>query len=326
MPKKKIVLAGGAGFLGKILIDWFKDRHYDIIVLSRTPQPLEGARVVEWDGEYVGKWAKELEHASAVINLAGRSVDCRYTARNRKEIMDSRILSTRVLGEAVEQCAWPPAVWLNAGTATIYRHSLDVPQNEQHGEIASNEEAKDQFSIRVAKAWEKEFDEAYVPATRKIILRAGMVLGHEEKNVFSELSGLVRKGLGGKMGDGKQLVSWIHADDFCRAIDWLLKKPKATGVYNISSPNPITNDNMMTAVREVIGVSWGIPSKRWMLEVGAFFLRTETELILKSRNVVPQRLLYGGFKFRYPEFKEAILEIANGQKTPAESTSVQKRC
>jgi hypothetical protein len=312
MAREKIILAGGSGFLGQTLIRWFKDRDLDFVVLSRKPHSIEHARTVQWDGETVGDWAKELEHATALINLSGRSVDCRFTERNKKEIMDSRVRSTRVLGEAIDRCCWPPKVWLNAGTATIYRHSLDTPQDEEGGEVASTPEAKDHFSVQVAKAWEKEFDNAYVPATRKIILRCGMVLGHDDRNVFSELSGLVRKGLGGKMGDGRQLVSWIHSDDFCRAIEWLLIHPKESGVVNITSPNPITNDEMMSSIRKTIGVSWGLPSARWMLEIGAFLMRTETELILKSRNVIPTRLLAGGFEFQHPDFEEAIAEITNG--------------
>ncbi|MDA0840013.1 MAG: TIGR01777 family oxidoreductase [Planctomycetota bacterium] len=308
MQKKKIVIAGGSGFLGRTLIKWFGRSGRELVVLSRRPAEMEGARIAIWDGRTVGEWAKELDGAEALINLAGRSVDCRYHARNRRAVMDSRVDSTRALGEAICRCSNPPTVWLNSSTATIYKHTYG-PAHDEQGEIGADAEAKDAFSIEVARAWEKEFSNSKTPSTRKVILRAAMVLGAEDGGVFQVLRRLTRLGLGGRMGHGRQFVSWIHAADFCRAVEWLLHNNNAEGIYNLSSPHPVTNSEMMATFRKASGVPFGLPAARWMLEIGAFFLRTETELIIKSRRVVPGRLLDEGFTFQFPHIEEAIEEI-----------------
>lgn len=308
MQKKKIVIAGGSGFLGRTLIKWFSRSGGEFVVLNRRPAEMEGARIAIWDGRTVGEWAKELDGAEALINLAGRSVDCRYHARNRRAVMDSRVDSTRALGEAIYRCSSPPKVWLNSSTATIYKHTYG-PAHDEQGEIGADAEAKDAFSIEVARAWEKEFSNSKTPSTRKVILRAAMVLGAEDGGVFQVLRRLTRLGLGGRMGHGRQFVSWIHAADFCRAVEWLLHNNNAEGIYNLSSPHPVTNSEMMATFRKASGVPFGLPATRWMLEIGAFFLRTETELIIKSRRVVPGRLLDEGFTFQFPHIEEAIEEI-----------------
>lgn len=308
MLKDKVVLAGGSGFLGAALGRWLSERGYDVVVLSRHLKPLAHGRCVHWDGETLGAWADELEGAAALINLAGRSVNCRYHARNRRLIMDSRILSTRVLGQAVAGCATPPRVWLNSSTATIYKHTYGDAHGED-GEIAATREANDAFSIQVARAWEEEFAQAECPQTRKIVLRAAMVLDAVPGTVYEVLRRLARFGLGGKMGDGKQFLSWIHADDFCRAMQWLIETPSATGIYNIAAPNPLTNADAMRLFRRAVRMQIGLPAKRWMLEIGAFLLRTETELIIKSRRVVPTRLLAEGFAFEFPTLASAITSL-----------------
>ena len=224
--------------------------------------------------------------------------------------MDSRVDSTRVLGEAIRGCATPPAVWLNSSTATIYKHTFGPPHGDS-GEIGATPEAHDAYSIEVAKAWEHEFTAAAVPATRKLCLRTAMVFGAEPGGVYEVLRRLVRFGLGGKMGDGRQFVSWIHAIDFCRAIDWVIERPTAAGIFNICSPNPILNIEMMRIFRGVERRPIGLPATRWMLEVGAFFLRTETELILKSRRVIPARLLSEGFAFDFPGIESCLIDLKN---------------
>lgn len=309
MNTQKIVLPGGSGFLGRTLSRWFDARGWEVVVLSRSRRPVPGARVVEWDGRTMGNWARELEEAAALVNLAGRSVNCRYHARNRRLMMDSRVESTRVLGEAISKCAEPPKVWLNSSTATIYKHTYGEPHDE-HGEIGATPQAKDAFSIEVATAWERAFDAAAVPkATRKVLLRTAMVFGTEPGGVYEVLHRLARFGLGGKMGDGRQHVSWIHEADFCRAIEWLIEQHAAEGIYNVCAPNPLTNEEMMATLRRVVGAPVGLPATRWMLEVGAFFLRTETELIIKSRRVVPARLLREGFAFQHATMEEALREL-----------------
>lgn len=312
--KARIVLAGGSGFLGRVLADHFAGSGRQVVILTRSPRPAIPAagalREVAWDGETISGWASEIDGAQSVVNLAGRSVDCRYTERNRRLIMDSRVRSTRVLGEAIARCADPPRAWLNSSTATIYRHVLDRAWDES-GEIGATPEAKDAFSIEVASAWERTLDDAATPRTRKVALRTTMVLGEGANSVFPVLRRLVRLGLGGRMGSGRQFVSWIHADDFCRAIDWILDHDELSGPVNVAGPNPLPNAEMMRILREVCGAPLGIglPATAAMLEIGAFFLRTETELILKSRRVVPGRLLEDGFAFAFPSFRDAVTDL-----------------
>lgn len=306
----RIILAGGSGFLGRVLARELLSRGQEVIVLTRSPRNgQDGVNEVAWDGKTLGNWAKELDRAAAVINLAGRSVNCRYHARNRREILESRIQPTRVLGEAIARCASPPRVWLNASTATIYKHTFG-PAWDEAGDTGGTPAVKDEFSVDVATVWERAFAEARTRATRKIVLRSAMVLGIAPNSVFPTLRRLVRLGLGGRMADGRQYVSWIHQDDFCRAIDWLLQREDFNGVVNLAAANPVTNAEMMSALCKVCRVPFGLPATRWMLEIGAFFLRTETELILKSRRVTSGRLLASGFQFRFPELRGALRDLA----------------
>ncbi len=306
---KKIILAGGSGFLGRTLAADFIDRGYEVVLLTRRPRFGGPGRVVGWDGRTGGAWTSELEGAAAVVNLAGRSVNCRYHQRNKKDIMESRILSTQILGKAIADCARPPAVWLNSSTATIYRHTYGQAHDEECGETGATREAKDAFSIEVATAWEKEFAGAKVPGCRKIVLRMAMVMGPQPGGVHDVLRRLTLLGLGGRMGDGRQFVSWIHADDLCRAVEWLMGRPGSAGIYNLAAPHPVTNSEMMRTFREVYRVPVGLPATRWMLEVGTFVMRTESELVIKSRKVVPGRLVQEGFTFRYPDLKAALQAI-----------------
>ncbi|MEP6664400.1 MAG: TIGR01777 family oxidoreductase [Verrucomicrobiota bacterium] len=306
----KIILAGGSGFLGHALSQWFSHRNGEVVILARTAKPSDKiSRTVVWDAKNMGEWAKELDGSDAVINLTGRSVDCRYNEKNRREITESRVDSTRVLGEAIARCGVPPKVWLNSSTATIYKYSFDTARDEE-SEIASAREANDEFSVSVAKAWEKAFDEANTPDTRKVTLRTTMVLG-ERGGVFPVLRRLTRLGLGGKMGSGRQYVSWIHERDFCRAIDWLIERKEFSGAVNMASPQPLPNAEMMKTFREIFRAPIGLPATDTMLEIGAFFLRTETELILKSRRVISKRLPEAGFTFEFPTFRGAIENLSH---------------
>jgi uncharacterized protein len=308
---KRIIVAGGSGFLGRALAAHFLKAQWDVVILTRSPNQTScAARELAWDACTVSSWRRELEDATAVVNLTGRSVDCRYNARNRKEILASRVNSTRVLGEAIGRWAQPPQVWLNASTATIYKHTFERPWDET-GEIGATPEAKDAFSVEVARAWEGTLREARTPCTRKIAMRTAMVLGMGKNSVFPVLHRLVRLGLGGEMGTGRQFVSWIHEVDFCRAVEWLISHREIEGPVNLAAPNPLRNREMMRVLRQVCGVSFGFPAASWMLEVGAFFLRTETELIIKSRRVVPRNLLESGFQFRFPTIREAFEELTH---------------
>ena len=305
---KRIVIAGGSGFLGGILIAHFGRQGFEVVNLSRSVGSRVSCREVAWDGRTLGPWTGELEGADAVINLAGRSVDCRYHERNRREIFDSRIESTRVLGQAVARCKNPPRVWLNSSTATIYRHTFG-PAWDERGEIGGTPEANDSFSVEVALAWEQEMNTVATPQTRKVALRSAMVLGHGANSVFPVLRRLVCCGLGGRMGSGEQFVSWIHQADFCRALDFILAHDELSGSVNLAAPTPLSNVEMMSTLRQLCGVPLGLPATTWMLELGAFLLRTETELILKSRRVVPGRLLSSGFEFRFPTFRTAASDL-----------------
>jgi hypothetical protein len=308
---KKIVIAGGSGFLGRALAAHFQKRGYAITILTRFPgagacaRPPCAIREVGWEARTPGNWTRELEDATAMINLVGQSVNCRYHERNRKLILESRVDSTRVIGQAIAKCKAPPPVWINSSTATIYKHAFGRAWDES-GEIGATPEAKDEFSIEVATAWERAFDETPTPATRKVATRTAMVLGREKNSVFPMLRRLARLGLGGPMGNGRQFVSWIHEDDFCRATEWLLAQETLNGAVNVAAPNPVTNAEMMKIFRNACGMPVGLPATKWMLEIGAFFLRTETELIIKSRRVVPRRLVESGFEFCYPVLSEAV--------------------
>lgn len=268
---------------------------------------------MEWDGATLGPWRDEIDGCDVVINLAGRSVNCRYTPANRAEILESRVASTRIVGEAIASAKREPRVWLQAGTATIYAHRYDLPNDEYTGILGGNEpDAPDtwRFSIEVAQAWERAFAEAETGQTRKVLLRSAMTMSPDSGGVFDTLRRLVRIGLGGTAGDGKQFVSWIHYEDFVAAVYWLIEHDKVSGAVNLAAPNPLPNREFMRLLREASGAGFGLPAFGWMLEIGAMFLRTETELILKSRRVIPARLLEQGFSFRYPNWEDAALQLS----------------
>lgn len=307
----KVVIPGGSGQVGTILARAFYKAGHEVVVFSRRLQP-EAWRVVAWDGENAGDWTKELEGADVVINLAGRSVNCRYSQENRRLIKESRVNSTRLLGEAIGRANQPPRLWLQASTATIYAHRYDAPNDEATGIIGGDEaQAPDtwRFSIDVATSWERALNEVVTPRTRKVLLRSAITFSPDHGGAFEVLLNLVRRGLGGTAGDGKQYVSWIHDKDFIEAIFWLIEHEEVTGAVNLASPQPLPNREFMRILRRAAGVSIGLPASRWMLEIGAVFLRTETELILKSRRVVPQRLLDAGFRFQFPEWAEAAADL-----------------
>ena len=307
----KVVLPGGSGQVGTVLARAFRSAGHEVVVLSRgaTAAPW---RVVGWDGRTIGDWMREIDGADVVINLAGRSVNCRYNAANRRAILDSRVDSTGVIGEAIRQSARPPRVWLQASTATIYAHRYDAANDEATGILGGSEPGVPEtwrFSIDVARAWERALDAAVVPRTRKIAMRSAITMSPDPGGVFDTLVWLVRLGLGGKAGNGRQYVSWVHDADFVRAVYWLIDRNDVEGVVNIASPNPVTNAEFMRALRRAWGMPIGLPAASWMLEIGAFIMRTETELILKSRRVVPDRLLRNGFTFEYPEWPAAAADL-----------------
>ena len=307
----KIVIPGGSGHIGTALARFLHQAGHDVVVLSRRPVS-SAWRSVEWDGESLGPWVSEIEGADAVINLAGQSVNCRYTPENRRVIMDSRLKSTRVIGDAISRAWKPPSVWLQSSTATIYAHRFDAPNDETSGIIGGSEpDAPEtwQFSIDVCTNWERVFNEAATPLTRKVLLRTAIVMRPSGDGAFDQLLRLVRFGLGGTIGSGKQFVSWIHEQDFVRAILWLIEHNELEGPVNIAAPNPLTNAEFMRDLRAAWGIPFGLPASEVMLEIGAFVLRSESELALKSRRVVPTKLLKSGFSFDFPTWAEAAPDL-----------------
>jgi hypothetical protein len=297
--------------VGHVLARYFHSRGHAVTVFSRNPRPAPW-RVVSWDGRTAGDWIADLEQSDVCINLAGRSVDCRYTAANRRAIIDSRIESTRLLNEVMASLARAPRLWVNASTATIYRHALDRAMSEADGELGGNEAGAPDtwnFSIDVAKGWEAAFFSAPTPRTRKVAIRSAMTFSPDRGGVFDVFLSLVRHGLGGRQGPGTQFVSWIHEADFARAMDLLIASEKLDGVVNLASPNPLPNGDFMRALRDAWGIRGGLPTAGWMIEIGTWLMRTESELVLKSRRVVPGRLLDAGFQFLFPEWPDAAREL-----------------
>jgi len=307
----KIVIPGGSGQVGTVLAGAFHKRGDEVVVLSRAPASALW-RTVEWDGETLGDWVSEMEGADCVINLAGQSVNCRYTPENRRVLIDSRVKSTRVVGQAIGEASRPPRVWLQASTATLYAHRYDAPNDEATGIIGGSEpKAPDtwRFSIDVVTKWERELNAAATPQTRKVLMRSAIVMSPGEGGAFDMLLRLVRFGLGGSAGDGRQYVSWIHDQDFVSAVLWLIEHKELDGPVNLAAPNPLPNSSFMQQLRAAWGISFGLPATELMLETGAFVLRSETELVLKSRRVVPTRLLKSGFVFEYPNWTQAASDL-----------------
>ncbi len=307
----KIVIPGGSGQVGTVLARSFHRDGDEVVVLSRSPAPAPW-KTIAWDAETPGAWCKEIEGADAVINLAGRNVNCRYHAVNRRDILLSRVNSTHAVGTAIAIARRPPRVWLQASTATIYAHRFDATNDERTGIIGGAEPgAPDtwRFSIDVAQAWERTAEDAQSPRTRLVLLRSAMTMSPDAGGIFAMLRRLARSGLGGRAGDGRQYVSWIHEADFLRAIRWLIAREDFTGAVNLAAPEPLPNAEFMRVLRDACGMPIGLPAAEWMLEIGARLLRTETELILKSRRVVPGRLLEAGFTFQFPRWSEAAREL-----------------
>lgn len=304
----KIIIPGGTGQVGTILTRALRAQGHDVVVLSRRGG--EGALV--WDAKTLGPWADVIDGADVVINLAGRSVNCRYTEANMNEMMGSRVASTRIVGEAIARAQSPPLVWLQMSTATIYAHRFDTANDEHTGILGGHEQdvpAYWAFSVDIARAWEAEQARAATPNTRKVALRTAMVMSPDEGGVFDVLRRLTRLRLGGALAGGEQYVSWIHEHDFVRAVLFLIENDALDGPVNLAAPNPLPQREFMAALRAAMRIRIGLAATKWMLEVGAFFMRSDTELLLKSRRVVPGRLLDAGFSFEHETWPAAAEEL-----------------
>lgn len=312
----KVVIPGGSGQVGQLLARHFIAQNHEVVILCRGAEVPAG-RTVSWDGRTLGTWANEIDGADVVINLAGRTVNCRYTKENLQQMMDSRVESTKIVGQAIEKAASPPKLWLQMSTATIYAHRFDAPNDEATGIIGGNESDVPGYwgySVEIAKNWEKTLHEANTPSTRKVALRTSMVMSPDREGIFDVMSRLVRFGLSGSAAGGKQFVSWIHDRDFIRAIDYLITHEDMDGAINIASPGPLPYNDFMRAMRDAWGMPVGLPAMKWMLEIGAWVMRTDTELVLKSRRVVPGRLVENGFTFDFPQWSEAVKDLVTRRK------------
>ena len=322
----RIVIPGGSGQIGRMLARHFQELGHHVTVLTRGPYTAPW-QTVHWDGRSLGPWVETLEGADVCIHLSGRSVNCRSTARNRRELYDSRIGPTRLLHQAFATLVSPPRVWMNASTATIYRHStqgteFDRDMDESTGELGGNEmisksrraPAKWNWTVQLVNDWESAFFSVSTPRTRKIALRTSLVFSPAPGSVFAVLSRLVRFGLGGTQGNGRQYVSWIHEADFALALEFLIDREDIDGPINLAAPNPLPNREFMAALREAWDMPNGLPAPAFLLAIGMFFLRTEPELVLKSRRVVPARLLDAGFEFAFPTWPEAAADLVHQWK------------
>ncbi|MEO6719467.1 MAG: TIGR01777 family oxidoreductase [Ferruginibacter sp.] len=315
MKNKKIIIAGGSGFIGQALCNYFGNDNYIVILGRQLPHRQSNSfgvstiskaienkiRFVKWDAINTGVWINELEGADLVINLAGKTVNCRYNKKNKQEIFDSRTNTTAVLAQAIRAAKLPPKLWINAASATIYPNATDTPRDESFTDFNND------FSVQVCKLWEKTFYEEQTPSTRKVMLRMAITLG--AGGVMIPYFNLLKFGLGGKQGNGKQMYSWIHVTDTCSMIDWIDTHEELEGTFNCCSPNPVSNDEFMKTLRNATGYSFGLPAYKWMLKIGAALIGTETELILKSRWVLPTRIMKTGFQFNYPKLPGAMKQI-----------------
>jgi uncharacterized protein len=298
--QQKIVIAGGTGFIGQYFTRMFRAAGHEVLIIARS------AGAIPWTD--TAEIIKALDASAMLINLAGKSVDCRYNKANRAAILSSRTETTKALGEAISKCSSPPPLWINSSTATIYRHAMDRPMTESGGDIGSG------FSVDVAQEWERSFFSFELAQTRQVALRIAIVLG-PRGGVLAPLKRLVYSGMGGKQGNGRQMFSWIHLEDLYRVILHLQAHSEMKGVYNCAAPGPVSNADLMRNLRTAAGVSFGLPVPEWLLEAGAVLIRTETELILKSRWVLPERLLQAGFVFRYPVLLPALQQILTGEQS-----------
>ncbi|HWA26647.1 MAG TPA: TIGR01777 family oxidoreductase [Lacunisphaera sp.] len=295
----KVILAGGSGYLGQALGRRLTVAGREVVVLTRHPRPGAAFREVGWDGATAGPWAAELEGAEALVNLTGRSVDCVHNAENRRLILESRINSVRALGAALAGCRVPPPVWVQCASLALYGDAGDRVCTEETAPAGD-------FSAQVCRQWEAELAAAPAPATRKVCLRIGLVLG-PGGGALRPLARLARCFLGGTVGSGRQYLSWLHHDDMEEIFRQAMTRNDLAGAYNACAPNPVPNAEFMRELRGALGRPWSPPAPAWAVRFGAhFLLRTDADLALTGRRCVPARLQAAGFRFKYPDLRPAL--------------------
>lgn len=300
--KRRVVVAGGSGFLGQSWVAALGPTTDDIVVLTRGPARVAGGvRYVHWDARTPGPWAAELDGADAVVNFVGRTVDCRKTPENKRVILQSRVDSVNALAAAVGQCGRPPAVWVQSATAHIYGDTGDEILDETSPTGIG-------FAPDVGRAWEAAFDTADLGDCRRVTLRISFVLGRHG-GPLATLARLARFGLGGTVGNGGQVMSWLHQDDLNATVQRAITDASVKGVYIASAPNPVDNRTFMAELRRAVHRPWSPPAPAPMVRIGAWLMRTDPELALLGRRVVPGRLLGEGFRFAHPDLREALADL-----------------
>ena len=307
----KIVIPGGTGLLGQLLTRSFIQKKYQVVVLSRRGDNSSEGELVPWDACTLGEWAQKINGADAVINMTGKNIKCLYTDKNLKTLRNSRINSTRVIGQAIKQAKTPPPIWIQMSAAGIYTHSLSTPQDEEIGKIGEDPCRPDSWKkiVRLVQDWEEALFSSETPQTRKVAVRAGIIMSAQNNSAFSKLTQLCRFGLGGTIGKGKQMNSWLHESDFVNGIHFLLENSNLEGPVNFCSPHPVSQTEMMQTLRKITGAGFGIPATNWMVELSSYITQIDPELILKSRYVIPKVLQDHHFSFEFPRWEQAAKDL-----------------
>jgi len=302
MNKKRVVLAGGSGFLGRELSKALLERGYGVVVLTRTPRERsDGVHEAEWTGAHIGEWIQFLDGADAVVNLAGRSVNCRHTPENLREIIESRVNSVQTVAAAFEHVKVPPRVWVQAGSLAFYGDRGDEWCDE-------NSPSSPGTAVEICRRWENAFNVARAPKTRKVLFRIGIVLARDG-GALSVLGKMAKWFFGGRAGGGRQYVSWIHLADVKRMFVEAIERENWSGVFNVCAPNPVTNDEFMRELRRALHRPWSPPAPEWAVRIGARLMNTEPSLALAGRRCAPKHFIENGFRFQFPELRAALKNI-----------------
>jgi uncharacterized protein len=302
MNKKRVVLAGGSGFLGRALAKELIARNYEVVVLTRSPRKQTGGiKEVLWDGEHLGEWIQFLDGAEAAVNLAGRSIQCRYTPENLRELVASRVNSVKAIGAAIYHVTLPPRTWVQAGAIGFYGDPKDLWRDE-------TSPAGNDTLAGICQPWEDAFNSISATKTRRALLRIGFVLGRDG-GALPVLTRFTKWFLGGTVGNGGQFISWIHVDDLSRMFIEAIERDELAGTFNAVGPKPVTNREFMRELRHALNRPWSPPAPEWAVKLGSRLMGTEPSLALAGCRVETKRFLENGFKFQFPELSGALKNL-----------------